>query len=264
MKNFCVFGNPIEHSISPRLHNEAFKAFGIDANYTKILLENADELKEYILRLKLDGANITVPYKETAFKICDEVFGIAKKIEAVNTITRKNDKLFGFNTDALGFLKAIQSFGKIENALILGAGGTAKAIMYILSENKIGAEILNRSKERIEFFKQKQIDAFCWDDYEPKKYDLIINTTSAGLRDENLPAPKELLAEILKNAKFGFDVIYNKQTPFLKLCEENLLLYKDGSDMLLYQALFAFNIFFDNAYDETKIAQAMRKSLSAS
>ncbi|MDR0580085.1 MAG: shikimate dehydrogenase [Campylobacteraceae bacterium] len=261
MKNFCVFGNPVEHSISPKLHNEAFKAFGIDANYIKILLENHYKLKESIFKLELDGANITVPYKETAFEVCDEVFGIAKKIGAVNTIVQKDGSLLGFNTDAPGFLKSIEEFGKIENALILGAGGTAKAIMFILQENGINTEILNRSKNRIEFFQKRKIGAFCWNNYNPNKYDLIVNTTSAGLKDENLPAPKEILDKILRDAKFGFDVIYNKQTPFLKLCKENLLTYKDGTDMLLYQAVFAFNIFFDNQYDEEKITKAMRKSL---
>ncbi|MDR1284924.1 MAG: shikimate dehydrogenase [Campylobacteraceae bacterium] len=262
MKKFCVFGNPIEHSISPKLHNEAFRAFGIDANYTKILLESADKLKESFLKLKLSGANITVPYKEAAFGICDEVFGIARKIEAVNTVVQKNDKLFGFNTDALGFFKAIQDFGNIQNALVLGAGGTAKAVIFILRENGIHVELLNRSKDRIEFFKKNKINAFSWDDYSPKKYDLIINTTSAGLKDENLPAPKELLSQILRNAKFGFDVIYGKKTPFLTLCEENILTCKDGADMLLYQAVLAFNLFFDNKYDEKKITEAMRKILS--
>jgi shikimate dehydrogenase len=261
MKNFCVFGNPIAHSISPKLHNSAFKAFGIDADYTKVLLENADELKENFLKLNLSGANITVPHKEAAFQICDEIFGIAQKIEAVNTIVRKNDRLLGFNTDAPGFLKAIEEFGSIRNTLILGAGGTAKAIAFILHENGIKTEILNRSEERIEFFKKKGIAAFSWSDYEPKEYDLVVNTTSAGLKDENLPAPQELLEKILKNAKFAFDVIYGKETPFLKLCAKNHLTCKNGADMLLYQAVLAFNLFFDGIYDEEKIAEAMRENL---
>ncbi|MDR2100499.1 MAG: shikimate dehydrogenase [Campylobacteraceae bacterium] len=260
MKKFCVFGNPIEHSISPKLHNAAFKAFDIEANYTKVLLENGDELKRYISRLKIDGANITVPHKEAAFRACDKVFGIAKKIEAVNTIVQKNGRMFGFNTDALGFFKSLHGFGEIKNALILGAGGTSKAIIFALQERGIDTELLNRSQERLDFFTKRGFNAFCWRDFEPKKYHLIINTTSAGLKDDNLPAPKELLEKIFKNAKFGFDVIYNRKTPFLNLCEENSLTCKDGADMLLYQAVFAFNVFFDNIYDEQKIAEAMRKA----
>ncbi|MDR2789942.1 MAG: shikimate dehydrogenase [Campylobacteraceae bacterium] len=259
MKIFCVIGNPIEHSVSPLMHNAAYKAFGINANYTKILLEDSGKLRETLL--KFEGANVTVPHKESAFSACDEILGIAKNIEAVNTIVKKNDKLIGFNTDAAGFFEAIKEFGKIENALILGAGGAAKAIAFILRQNGIEPAILNRSAERLEFFKQKGFKSFSWEYFAPEKYDIVINTTSAGLKDNALPAPEKILNQTLKNARFGFDAVYNKKTPFLKLCDEFGLKCKDGLDMLLYQAVFAFNIFFDNAYDETKIAQIMRKSL---
>ncbi|MDR2080768.1 MAG: shikimate dehydrogenase [Campylobacteraceae bacterium] len=259
MKQFCVIGNPIEHSISPKLHNAAYKAFSIDAAYTKILLENGGKLRETLLTY--EGANITVPHKEAAFSVCDKIEGIAAQIEAVNTIVKKNDKLIGFNTDADGFFEAIKEFGKVENALVLGAGGAAKAIAFILRQNGIETAILNRSVERLEFFRQKGFKSFSWGSFAPKKYDIVINTTTAGLKDNVLPAPAEILNETLKSARFGFDAIYNKKTPFLKLCDEFGLKYKDGSDMLLYQAVFAFNIFFDNVYDETKIAQIMKKSL---
>ncbi|MDR3328424.1 MAG: shikimate dehydrogenase [Prevotellaceae bacterium] len=258
MKQFSVFGNPIEHSISPKLHNAAFKALRIDANYSKTLLENGGKLREKFLELRLCGANITVPHKEAAFAMCDDVVGIAREIEAVNTIVQKNARLIGFNTDAGGFLRAIKEFGEIKNALILGAGGTAKAIAFMLKENGVSVDILNRSKERLSFFQEKGFLAFSHEDFRVKKYDIVINTTSAGLKDDALPAPRELINEILKNAKFGFDVIYGRQTPFLHLCEENTLTYKDGLDMLLYQAVLAFNLFFDNAYDEGEIAKAMK------
>jgi shikimate dehydrogenase len=117
MKQFSLFGNPVEHSISPKLHNAAFKALGIDANYSKTLLENGDELREQFLELRLCGANITVPHKEAAFAMCDDVAGIAREIEAVNTIVKKDTRLIGFNTDAGGFLRAIKEFGEIKNAL---------------------------------------------------------------------------------------------------------------------------------------------------
>ncbi|MDR1007826.1 MAG: shikimate dehydrogenase [Campylobacteraceae bacterium] len=261
MKEFCVIGNPIEHSISPNMHNAAYKAFGIKAVYEKMLLSDEKLLRESFFEANLDGANITVPYKETAFNICDEIKGIATQIEAVNTIVKRDNKLIGFNTDAAGFFKAIKEFGKIRNALILGAGGAAKAIAFILKQNGIEPTILNRSIERLVFFEQKGFASISWDGFVPKKYDIVINTTSAGLKDDTLPAPVNILNQALRNARFGFDVIYNKKTPFLKLCAEFGLKYKDGLDMLLYQAVFAFNIFFDKTYDETKIAQAMKKSL---
>ncbi|MDR0666729.1 MAG: shikimate dehydrogenase [Campylobacteraceae bacterium] len=262
MKKFCVIGNPVEHSISPVMHNAAYKAFGIKAVYEKMPLTDKEQLREKFFEADLDGANITVPYKEAAFSTCDVIFGIAAQIEAVNTIVKKNNKLIGFNTDAAGFFESVKEFGKIQNALILGAGGAAKAIAFILKQNGIEPDILNRSKERLAFFEQKGFKSFSWDTFVSKKYDIVINTTSAGLKDDTLPAPVNILKQILKTARFGFDAIYNKKTPFLKLCEENQLTCKDGTDMLLYQAVFAFNLFFDNAYDETKITQTMRESLS--
>ncbi|MDR0762129.1 MAG: shikimate dehydrogenase [Campylobacteraceae bacterium] len=261
MKKFCVIGNPIEHSISPIMHNAAYKAFKIKAVYEKMLLIDKGQLRERFFEANLDGANITVPHKETAFNICDEIDTMAVQIEAVNTIVKKDNKLIGFNTDATGFFEAIREFGKIENALVLGAGGAAKAIAFILRQNNIESVILNRSSERLVFFNQKGFESVSWENFVPKKYDLIINTTSAGLKDNALPAPINILNQTLKNAQFGFDAIYNKKTPFLKLCDEFRLKYKDGLDMLLYQAVFAFNLFFDNAYDEAKIAQAMREIL---
>ncbi|MDR1975883.1 MAG: shikimate dehydrogenase [Campylobacteraceae bacterium] len=259
MKHFCVIGNPIEHSISPALHNAAFKAFGIEAVYEKMLLEDGAQLKESFA--SLDGANVTVPHKEAAFKICDEIRGIAAQIEAVNTVVKKNGKLIGFNTDAEGFFESIKEFGNITNALILGAGGAAKAIAFILKQNGIKPTVLNRGFERLEFFQKRGFETFSWENFAPKRYDLIINTTSAGLKEDALPAPKELLDEVFKNARFGFDAIYGKNTPFLKLCREAGLTYKDGKDMLLYQAVLAFNLFFDNAYDNAKIAEVMREKL---
>ncbi|MFV0482282.1 MAG: shikimate dehydrogenase [Campylobacteraceae bacterium] len=258
MKQFCIIGNPVEHSISPRLHNLAYKCLGVAANYSRLKLENAKDFREKFFTCKYDGANITVPYKEVAFANCDEVFGIAKQIEAVNTVVKRGDKLFGYNTDAPGFIKSIEEFKNIKNVLMLGAGGTAKALSFALRENGLHVNILNRSKNRLDFFNGANFNTFSHDENLPNSFDLLINTTSAGLKDNELPAPKELLLGLIKNAKYAVDVIYNKETPFIKLCKETSLTCKDGSDMLLYQAVFAFNIFFDNRFNEEDITKAMR------
>ena len=92
------------------------------------------------------------------------------------------------------------------------------------------------------------------------EYDLIVNTTSAGLSDESLPIDEELLNQLMQKARFAFDVIYNKQTPFLTLAAKNSLTYKDGADMLLYQGVLAFNLFFNNTYNEEQIQKAMKKA----
>jgi shikimate dehydrogenase len=150
-----IFGNPVEHSKSPLMQNSALKSLGIDGYYDKYLLLDGSQIKKEFLNLGLEGANITVPHKEDAFKNADEIRGIAQKIGAVNTYVKENDKVIAYNTDGLGFIKAIEEFGDIKNALILGAGGTARAIAVALKDANIEVTIINRSRKgRLEFFEE--------------------------------------------------------------------------------------------------------------
>jgi len=260
MKKFCIFGNPVAHSKSPQMQNAGFKYINFDGIYEKHLLTNANAIKEKFLSNAYSGANITVPHKEKAFLKADIIKGVAKKIEAVNTYILENDKIVAYNTDAGGFLKAIESFGTIQRVLILGAGGTAKAIALALSENNINTTILNRSKEKLEFFKNHKLKAFSFDDFKTDKFDLVVNSTSAGLKDDFLPASKDILDKVLKQSSFAFDCIYGKNTPFLNLAKEYNCKVKDGEDMLLYQGVLAFELFTKTKADDTLI-EAMRKGL---
>jgi shikimate dehydrogenase len=205
---------------------------------------------------------VTVPHKEYAFNLCDEVQGIAQKIGAVNTLVTKKNQIIGYNTDALGFFRSIESFKDIKSALILGAGGTAKAISFILNENSIKTTILNRSQNRLDFFRQAGFECFNWDTFKIDKFDIIINTTPAGLMNKNLPLEEKPLSMLMAKSKYAFDVIYGGNTPFLKLAKQNSLLYKDGSDMLLHQASIAFNLFYKNTQDLNIIENYMKKSMS--
>jgi len=263
MKLFSIFGNPVSHSISPRMHNLALNGLHVEGCYIRTLLEDGSQLIEKFNALQLDGANVTVPHKEHAYKLCDQLDEFAKKVGAVNTLVKKDNKIIGYNTDAPGFFKAIKSFGKINSALILGAGGTAKAIATILQKNSLHVEVLNRSEGRLQYFKDNGFPSYSWEEFEPKSYDLIINTTSAGLSDNSLPIDKEILNTLMQKSKFAFDVIYNKKTPFLNLAKQNGLIYKDGADMLLYQGVLAFNLFFNNKFDEEKITDYMKGAFYA-
>jgi shikimate dehydrogenase len=124
---FAIFGNPVSHSKSPLMHNLAFQGLGVDACYTRYLLENGEKLKETFFKLQLKGINITVPHKEHAYNACDLLDPFAQKVGAVNTIVEREGKLYGYNSDAPGFLRAISEFKEIESVLFLGAGGTARA-----------------------------------------------------------------------------------------------------------------------------------------
>ncbi len=251
MKKFKIFGNPLSHTLSPHMHNSAFKILNIDARYFTCELKDGSKIKEVFLSQNLSGANITVPFKEQVFTQCDEVRGIAKEIKAVNTIINQNGKIIGFNTDAPGFIISIKEFLPIKSALVLGAGGTAKAISCALKDKNIHVEILNRSQKRLKSF--NEFKTYAWENFTPKQYDIIINTTSAGLSDENLPAPKELLTKTLMQANFAYDVIYHKKTPFLNLAHTLNITCKNGKDMLLYQGVLAFELFTNTKANQQTI-----------
>ena len=260
MKTFAIFGNPVEHSKSPQMHNAGFKHLGFEGQYIKHHLLDGSTIKEVFLSHLYSGANITVPHKEYAYENADEVRGLAKEIQAVNTYVLENNQIIAYNTDAPGFLKAIESFGKINSVLLLGAGGTAKAIALALKSSGVSVTVLNRSENKLDFFKAHGIESHTWESFKPKKYDLIVNSTSAGLKDELLPCPIEILNEMLNQASFAFDCIYGKITPFLALAKENGLEIKDGEDMLLYQGVLAFELFTGTKADED-LVEAMRKGL---
>ena len=259
-EKFAIFGNPVAHSKSPQMQNAGLKHINFDGNYEKHHLENGIEIKKAFLESNYKGANITVPHKEFAYENADVVRGLAKEIKAVNTYILEDEKVIAYNTDAPGFLKAIESFGTIKNVLLLGAGGTAKAIALALKSKDIKVTVLNRSEGKLDFFKENNIKCSTWDSFEPNDFDLVVNSTSAGLKDEYLPCDKKILETVFKDASFAFDCVYGKITPFLALAKENGLEIKDGEDMLLYQGVLAFEL-FTNTKADNMVIEAMRNGL---
>jgi len=259
-KLFAIFGNPVKHSRSPLMHNHVFTRLGFDACYTRIHLEDGTRLKETFFSQKLSGANVTVPHKEAAYKACDEVRGFAKKIGVVNTLINENGRLIGYNTDADGFLFAIEKFEAIKDVLIIGAGGTAKALSIKLQDEGLNISVLNRSAPNLVYFDKIGLETFTWDTCPLRAYDLIVNTTSAGLTDDNYPAPLELLTSLITQTSYAADAIYGKLTPFLKLCEEHKVIYKDGADMLLGQGVLANHYFCEDAFSLEAIEEVMKES----
>ncbi len=262
MKLFSIFGDPVSHSRSPLMHNCVFKNLNYNACYTRTHLLDGTKLKEIFFSLDLSGANVTVPHKEAAFNACDEVRGFAKTVGVVNTLVNENGKLIGYNTDADGFMYAIEEFGDVKNILILGAGGTAKALAARFLQDGIKVSVVNRSEGRLSYFKDIGCECFSWDSFKAKKYDLVVNTTSAGLKDEELPAPKEMLETILDNTAFVADAIYGKLTPFLKLAQSKNITFKDGADMLLGQGVLANELFVNAELQKEDIKKYMLRSFS--
>lgn len=256
---FAIFGNPVSHSKSPLMHNLGFKGLGVQACYGRYLLNDGSKLKNKFYSLGLSGANITVPYKEYAYEACDELDEFAKIAKAVNTIVLKNGKLHGYNTDGAGFLKSISSDTK--TILILGAGGTAQSATIILRNAGYKVTILNRSQNRLQSFIDNGFECFTFDNFNAKnKYDLIVNMTSAGLSDNSLPAPLEILEQIIVNSNGCIDIIYGKDTPFLELSKSLGKPTTDGSAMLLYQGVLAFDYFTNHQFSHQAIELEMRKA----
>jgi len=257
VQRFAVFGNPIAHSLSPLLHNYAIKFLALDAYYGRVLLQHGEELRAKFEALELCGANVTVPFKLDAFKACDVLSDTAKQIGSVNTLVLQGGALHGFNTDSQGFFRAILGFGEIRNALIVGAGGTTRAVGYALGKNGVEFDILNRSAKDFDFGCE---EFFTYENFRSKDYDLIVNATGAGLKDDALPAPEGVIDEILSRAKFAFDAIYGKQTPFLQAARAKNLPAKDGKEMLVNQGALAFNLFFGGKFDLAEIAALMSRA----
>tara|TARA_B100001063_G_C16673636_1_gene507796 strand:+ start:108 stop:902 length:795 start_codon:yes stop_codon:yes gene_type:complete len=245
MKKFFVIGNPIEHSLSPKLHNFWIKENNIDAIYDKKKLEES-EIESFIYQIKQEkiiGLNVTIPFKKTVISYLDELSPEADQTQSVNTIISDNDNLVGYNTDIIGFIKAIESLNynmKGKKVFILGAGGVVPSIVFALK--KMGAlEIIvsNRTKEKAENLKKqfKNLKVLDWGNIPD--FDVVINATSMGLNKEVI----NLDFSNIGNGKLFYDVIYNpKETNFLKGGKKLGNQAENGKMMFIYQAFEAFKL----------------------
>ncbi len=219
-KKYFVIGNPIDHSLSPKLHNFWIKKNNIDAIYDKKKIDEND-LKNIISEIKeekINGINVTVPFKKLAIPFLDELSAEANETQSVNTIYLNNGKTIGHNTDIAGFELAIKySKYDISNKkiFILGAGGVVPSIIFSLNKMKVSKIIVsNRTKEKAEDLKDlfKDLNIVDWG-YVPN-FDVIINATSIGLKEDD--EIKLDYSNIGPNKLF-YDVIYNpRETNFLK------------------------------------------------
>ena len=243
MKKFCVIGNPIDHSLSPKLHNFWFKENKIKATYEKKLLEEKEipKLIESIRKSEINGVNVTVPFKNSVIPFLDSLSPDAKKTNSVNTICTEEDKVIGHNTDIVGFELALRYINydvKRKKALIIGAGGVSPSI--ILALKNMGCEniyLTNRTFEKAEKIKENFNDIIIqkWGDIP--EFDIVINATSVGLNKENF----DLDLNKFGNNKFFYDVIYNpSETNFLKKAKINGNKTENGSMMFIYQAHQSF------------------------
>ena len=246
MKKYLVIGNPIEHSLSPKLHNHWIKKNNIDAVYDKKQL-NENDIEGTILKVRngeIDGINVTIPFKKSVIPYLDQLTPLANEAQSVNTIYKEKNKVIGHNTDVGGFelgLKRINYNVKNKKVFILGAGGVVSSI--ILALKKMGSSniiLSNRTKEKAEDLKKIYSDLEIIDWGETPDFNVIINATSLGLKNHD--EIKLDYTDIGSNKLF-YDVIYNpRQTKFLSKAKQFGNQIENGKMMFVYQAHQAFTI----------------------
>ncbi len=255
MKKYVVIGNPIDHSLSPKIHNYWLKENKIDAMYDKIKI-NEEDLKTIISEVKekkINGINVTVPFKKAVIPYLDKLSLEAEKTQSVNTILLNDNNLVGYNTDIGGFTSAIKSLNfNIKNKiiLILGAGGVVPSIIFSLRKMEVSKILIsNRTREKAESLKNqfKDLDVIDWGTM--CKFDVIINATSIGLNDEVFT----LDFSSVGSNKLFYDVIYNpSETQFLKKGKKLGNQIENGKMMFIYQAAQAFKLWHGIAPEVSK------------
>lgn len=242
----AVIGNPIEHSLSPQMHNAGYEALGLHFAYVAFRVEKLKEAVEGVRALGIRGVSVTIPHKQEVMQYVDSVDPLAEKIGAVNTILNESGKLKGLNTDYTGAIRALEEKTTLQGktVAVLGAGGAAKAIVYGLSEKGATVRVFNRNTEHGEKLAEATGTRF----YDLEKTeeihscDIIIHATSVGMTpntDQSL-----LSKEILKPSQIVMDIVYNpKETALLKNAKEAGCQIVYGYKMLLYQAVTQFELF---------------------
>jgi shikimate dehydrogenase len=247
-KTVGIFGYPVEHTLSPMMHNTAFKALGIDMCYSafSVAPEHLPDAIKAIKALHFLGVNITVPHKEKVIPLLDKIDSEASFINAVNTIVNKHGKLTGYNTDGRGFMKSLSEKGISvtgKNIFVAGAGGASRAISYYLSEkaSKLFLYDINqpKAKKLVNDLGKIRKNVFLIKNIKDldKPY-VIINATPLGLRPAD---PLPVSPDFITSDMVVYDLIY-RNTKFLQEAKKKGAKTIDGSGMLLWQGVLAFEM----------------------
>ena len=249
-----LIGYPLGHSLSPKIHTAALQACGLEGNYSLFHIHPDDKkglhnLLALVRSGEIHGLNVTIPHKQNVIEFMDELMPTAKAIGAVNTIYMREDKLIGDNTDAPGFLSDLKrvsnsSFSTPHSTLVLGAGGSARAVVYALVNDDwnvtIAARRLEQAKQLAQSFPNYQLLITNLDDLRPLTFDLIVNTTPLGMTPniETSPLPENI---ILSKNTFVYDLVYNpRETKLVRNAHAQGLNASTGLGMLIEQAALAF------------------------
>ncbi len=263
----CYFiADPVEHSLSPQMHEAGYRALGIEKDFLFVRkLVKSQDLKKFIEEIRIDsnfaGASVSIPHKVDVLKYLDQIDVSAKKIGAVNTIVKTGKKLKGYNTDYLGILKPLMQRTKIngKSVAIIGAGGAARAAVYALSSQGTKVTIFNRDLKKAKLLANEFNCKFgsLANLNKISEFDIIINATKIGLNPSDTPLIDQ---KLIKSNQIIFDAVYSKdfsETKLINLAKQQRAQTISGIEMLLYQGIAQFELF-------TKMkapAAQMRKAL---
>jgi len=258
-----IIGDPVEHSLSPQIHNAAYKALGIDNEFVFLAANvKPENLQNAILgmrALQIRGITVTHPHKLAVMQYLDIIDETAKKIGAVNTIVNHNGKLMGSNTDWIGVVDSLEEKTPLKgkSVALIGSGGAARAALYGVLVKGANATVFNRTREHAEkLAKEFHCSYGSLEEQEKiKKMDIIIQLTSMGnisLVDRNT----------LKSSHIVFDAIYSPyETKFLHDAKENGAIIIHGTAWLLYQGLAQFEIYTGKKAPRNVMEQAIINNL---
>jgi shikimate dehydrogenase len=267
---YGIIGNPVRRSLSPVIHNRAFKRMGVDAVYLAFEVENIEDALRGIRGLGIQGASVTLPFKARVIPLLDELDTFAGKIGSVNTIVNRGGKLIGHNTDWFGALKALEEKVALngKRVILLGAGGAARAIAFGLKEKGCQVTIFNRSSERAAEVAAKlgchsqSLSALSLMEGGTLDAEVLINATSVGMfpLEAQTPIPKR----VLRKGMIVMDIVYRPlQTKLLQEAREQGCQTIDGIEMLAYQGAAQLEIWTDQRPDIEQIKADLRQSLLA-
>ncbi|HEX5797088.1 MAG TPA: shikimate dehydrogenase, partial [Candidatus Saccharimonadales bacterium] len=267
VKTCLVIGDPIEHSLSPLIHNYGYKLLDIDDEFEYVAEKvTAEELKDFIIRIReenITGVSLTMPHKELVLSILNKLDKTAKQIGAVNTIVNENGNLIGYNTDWQGAVKPLEKLTSLKHkrAAIIGAGGTAKAFVYGLSQAGCEVTVYNRTASKAKELAEKFGCAYAGLDKigKIKEADIICNTTSVGMDEEKSPIDSSLISP----HQIIFDVVYSPlETKLIKDAKAKGAKTIYGIEMLLHQAFEQFKLFTGKDAPEESMREYLLETLN--
>ncbi len=269
---YGIFGYPVKHSKSPTFQTLSFQSSGINAVYLpfEVKPEHLESAVRSIRVLGIKGINVTVPHKEHIIRYVDELSEEVRYIKAANTIHNLDGYLKAYNTDSYGFIRGLEELKmdfRNKKFLVLGAGGASRAILYgLVKEGIQSITVANRTVEKVNQIIDdfKTLHRFIEDIIKPislseiefyiKDVDIIVNTTSVGLREDDRPL---FNYELIEDRHTVVDIIYRK-TPLLETAERKGCKWQDGLPMLLYQGVKAFKIWTGKEPDIEKVKEVLK------